>query len=234
MKSIYESYYKNYANETVQWLVGDTQAQYKYNLEHHYNQMTELGWVDSDITYKFNSFGFRCEEFTDAPTAMFLGCSHTVGIGLPVESIWAEIVATKLKLKCANLGQGGGSADSSFRLCHGYIDIINPKIVIYLGPPSGRLELFTDGRPKPYGPWGVAVESDDNKTYRTWTMNENNSILNQEKNLLAIKQLCANRNIKLMHISWLDIEQLGDFARDLGHFGRSTHSMFAHKLLNLI
>lgn len=224
----YDSYYKAYANQTLNWILGDTEEKYQHNLMHNYDKMRELGWIDVDVTYKFNSLGFRCDEFTDDPTAMFLGCSHTVGVGLPVNDIWPEIVAGELKLKCANLGQGGGSADSSFRLCHGYIDKINPKIVFYMEAPAARFEIITDD-PIPHGPWDIEDR------YRDWFSNENNSFFNQARNLLAIKMLCAERNIKLVQVSCFDLHHLdGSLARDLGHYGVKSHYRFAHDLLNTI
>ena len=48
----------------------------------------ERGWDRPEaITYKFNSEGFRCEEFDDSPCLVALGCSFTFGNALPVDAV---------------------------------------------------------------------------------------------------------------------------------------------------
>lgn len=63
-------------------------------------------WINNSFTYSFNRDGFRCKEFTDGPNIMFLGCSLTVGIGIPESTRWTDIVADKLNLRCANIESG--------------------------------------------------------------------------------------------------------------------------------
>ena len=124
------------ANRTVKWLPQDTEELYLENLKSNQLALERNGWIDTEITYKFNSFAFRCEEFTNDPSILFLGCSHTVGVGLPVEHTWPTIVANKLNLKCYNLGQGGGSADTAYRLGSHWIPKILPNIVVLLISPA--------------------------------------------------------------------------------------------------
>ena len=128
---IYTSIYKKYASRSLNWLPMDSEELYLNNLKNpaQYELLKTHNWIDSNFTYKFNANGFRCNEFTSDPTIMFIGCSHTIGIGLPEDNTWPSIVSKKLNMACANLGQGGGSADTAFRLCHGWIDQIKPKIV---------------------------------------------------------------------------------------------------------
>ena len=228
----YDSYYKKYANQTVNWLSSDTEQLYNYNLRSRRDELKCHGWIDSDITYRFNSFGFRCNEFTDAPTAMFLGCSFTVGIGLPLHSLWPEIVSDSLNLQCANLGIGAAAPNTAFRLCHGYIDMINPKIVVYLTPPPGRLEIIED-LPRIYGPWGQGTRRQPD-LYKAWVSNEDNILFNEEKNLLGIRMLCADRNIKFINVSSSELPSSNSLARDLAHPGVECNSIFANHLLNLI
>jgi hypothetical protein len=143
----------------------DTEQLYHKNLRDNYEELEKYGWIDRTILYKFNSLGFRCEEFTDDPSIMFLGCSHTQGIGLPIESIWPTIVSNELNLKCVNLGQAGCSSDTAFRLLHGYIDKINPKIVVYMDPPGMRFELFCHGVTIPFAPKFDGKHTD---IYKLW------------------------------------------------------------------
>ncbi len=231
----FDSAYKFYANKTLDWLPMDTKELYQKNLKHRFNDLMKYGWVDNHFTYKFNSLGFRCDEFTSDPTIMFLGCSYTIGMGLPIEKIWPELVSQKLKMRCANLGIGGGSSDGAFRLCYGYIDKIKPQIVVFMSPPGIRFELVTNNSIN-----NVMVSDCDYDLFKEWAIDENNNYFNLQKNILAIQMLCQQRNIKfvnvkhdLLHINY-DIIPTISLARDLAHPGVEAQIYGAEKILSLI
>lgn len=233
----YNSHYKPYANESLYWLPSDTKELYEKNLKEKYQLLKDNDWIDKSFTYNFNSHGFRCNEFTTEPTVMFLGCSLTCGIGLPIESIWPELVSKQLNMHCANLGQGGGSNDSSFRLCYGWIDIIKPKIVVLMSPPGIRLEIISDNFMfNLSGAW----DQDNTKLYnyfvRDWSMNDNNNYFNSLKNQLAIENLCTSRNIKFLCLSDQDLADIkeSDLARDLIHSGRLKNKKISEYVLTKI
>jgi len=241
-KPNYDSHYKKYANKTFDWLSIDSKEAYEKNLKEKYQLLKANNWIDKSFTYKFNSHAFRCEEFTDDPTIMFLGCSNTCGIGLPVESIWPELVAKKLNMRCANLGQAGGSNDSSFRLCHGWIDIIKPKIVFLLSPPGIRLEILDAVVMKHLTPTWIHNKATHYKDFlKDWCRDDNNNYFNTLKNSLAIENLCNARNIKYIFLDSDDFAQVQtdlsnaqgylDLARDLGHRGVSSHKIFSEQVL---
>lgn len=222
----YNSFYKHYANKTLDWLPSDTSERYEENLRNKLYLLQSNNWINNHFKYKFNSHGFRCEEFTDEPTAMFLGCSYTIGIGLPVEKIWPELVAKELNLRCANLGIGGGSCDAAFRLCLGYIDIIKPKVVMFMIPPGIRYELVTD---KSVTNILAALSTDD--FTKQWSVDDNNNYFNQQKNLLGIEMLCQNRGIKFMSIHHGELHTGYSLARDLMHVGIDGHLALSKKII---
>lgn len=227
----YNSPYKKHNNTELKWLPMDTEELYKKNFVDRYSDLNDQGWINyTPFTYKFNSHGFRCEEFTSAPTIMFLGCSNTVGIGLPVECIWPEIVSKNLNMSCANLGVGGTGPDTAFRLCLGWIDKINPSIVIFNKPPPGRLELFIDQSP-------TQLHSNSSTNcpdfFKFWTLCENNNYFNYQKNLLGIKMLCFERNIKFIEVDSASMRSSFSgvsLARDLAHPGKEIHQNFANNI----
>lgn len=224
----YDSPYKNYANLKLPYFNTDSHSTYKKNLATRYDELLINNWIDKNFTYQFNSLGFRSEEFTTDPSIMFLGCSFTSGVGLPIEYIFPEIVAKNLNLKCANLGVAGGSSDCAFRLCHGYIDKINPKIIVFMTPPHIRFELVTNKKIQELGVW-----VSENPFYKEWTIDNNNDYFNHEKNLLAIQAMCIKRNIKLIHIDSFKVES-SSLARDLEHPGIDSHKIVADHILSLI
>jgi hypothetical protein len=165
---------------------------------------------------------------------MFVGCSHTAGIGVPLESSWTHIVSTSLKLKNYNLGVGGTSNDTAFRLAHYWIDRLHPSIVIFLSTEKTRLELHTiDNTVK-----DLSVQYIQNQMFpeatpfmRHWISNDINSDMNYLKNTLALQQLCNTRGIKYVQEEALQIHTL-DKARDLQHFGTRTNRRIAAMILS--
>jgi hypothetical protein len=226
----YNSYYKPFANRSFNWLAMDNRKLYKQNLISHYDDLKKNNWIDTTFSYKFNSLGFRCNEFTQDSSIMFLGCSFTIGIGLPVESIWPELVSKNLKMNCANLGIGGSSCDTAFRLCHGYIDKIKPKLVVFMIPPSARFENVNDNQITNV----IISDPQYSSFYKNWAIDDNNSYFNREKNILGLKMLCQERNTKLIVINHDELHCSNSLARDLAHAGVESHSIFSKKLLEQI
>jgi len=222
----------NFANSSQRWHGSDSEESYKKNLKEKSALLNEYGWNDKQFDYSFNSKGFRCSEFTSDPTIMFLGDSRTIGTGLPVDTIWSELVTKSLNMKCANLGQGGGSFDTAFRLCLGYIDKIKPKIVIFLQPGSYRWELISEDSIHFFGIWSIDTTHKDYKNYmQKYMIDENNNYFNNYKNILAIESLCKERQIKFLNFETKDLAKR-DLARDLMHPGIQSHLQFSNKVLS--
>jgi hypothetical protein len=206
---------------------------------------TKLGWdKPGAITYRINSDGFRADEFDDQPCMVALGCSYTVGIGLPDEMTWARKTATALDLRCANLAWGGYSADSCYRLAEYWIPQLNTKYVCMLVPPRHRLELLLDDQdPATQGQFPLEVFSPQSSSsllnpndqyFKHWFLNEENSWINQRKNVLAIKQLCADLGIACSVLYAEDLmawnERLG-YARDRMHAGPAVHEQLTEQFV---
>lgn len=224
----YKSCYQT--NETVNWIGGDSKEAYQQNLLTNYKELATNGWINASFTYKFNSLGFRCDEFNSNPSVMCLGCSITVGIGLPIETIWPELVSKQLNMRCINLGQGGSGPDTAFRLCYGYIDRVNPQIVVYMQPPPNRFELISAQWQK-----NISVhctESIRKQLFKIWTVDENNNYFNQRKNALAIQMLCEQRNIKFIFVDSKNFcNSLISKSRDLLHPGVEEHKQIANSII---
>ena len=213
----------------------DTKKLYEENLKSRYQDLKNLGWINFPIEYKFNSHGFRTDEFiSNENSIMFLGCSHTMGIGLPNHGVWPYLVSKRLNMTCVNLATGGSSPDTAFRMCLGFIDKIKPKIVIYMQPPVGRFELLS-----PDEVINITVHQQHNMSnyYDLWASTEYNNDLNYLKASLSINSLCKDRNTKFVMTSYEDIKNFShpnSLARDLSHFGIKTHFLFANNLVNRI
>jgi len=233
----YNSIYLNLAGSSRPWYGGDSAELYQRNVLERREYLAHNGWLTTKIIYKFNSNGFRCDEFTSEPTALFLGCSLTMGIGLPVEVLWPSLVAEDLGLRSANLGQGGGSADTAFRLCLGWIDQIQPKIVVYLKPPRIRWEIITNNSIIELGIDNMisGYNADFAPYMRTYTQDDNNDYFNDQKNTRGIQSICNERGIPLFVYDAIEdfypLTTVLDLARDCNHPGVQAHQVFAQKVL---
>jgi hypothetical protein len=216
-----------HANTEINWLPMDTEKLYNENLKYKKNLLEKYNWINSNFTYKFNSHGFRCNEFNNDPSIVFLGCSMTIGIGLPISDTWATLVADQLDLSCYNLGIGGSSNDTAFRLSYAWLEKIKPKIVVFCQTFAERLEIWSSTEIIS----NIAKESPN--FYNHWLANENNSQLNQTKNRLAIKQLCDQLDIKFICVDVKEMPDL-DRARDLAHLGVNSNIEFSKLVLNRI
>lgn len=226
-----EHHHKKFANTELLWYPYDDEETYQKNLVTHKDDLIRLGWLDRKITYKFNSVGHRSDEFQDN-SIIFLGCSITFGIGLPLEYIYPTIVSNALSLPCSNLSVSGSSNDTAFRLAEYWLPKLKPKIVIIMSPDKSRLELLG----KEITNFRVNAHSMNNLFYQRWLMDEENARLNQSKNILAVKSICTELGIKFLPFT---VEQdfcfiESDLARDLSHPGRLSHIKTARKILSRI
>jgi len=241
---------KHWVNQEIEWMPTDTKENYEKLIQDpgHRAYFAEQGWDQPRaITYRLNSHGFRADEFDGGPYLLALGCSFTVGIGLPDHSTWARQTATALGLKCANLGWGGYSSDSCYRLAEYWIPELRPKYVCMLVPPSHRIEVLLDANDSLVMPNQTLFEIfmpqsksrlfNPNDTYlKHWFLNDENAQVNQRRNVRAIRQLCAEFDIPCtIHDAqghmWWSREEIG-YARDFMHGGPKVHKILAEKFIN--
>jgi hypothetical protein len=234
-----EHRYSQYKNQTLLWLDTDEESVYHRNIKDAVKrqQLEKCGFTSPNcITYKFNSSGFRSNEFTDAPGFIALGCSYTVGIGLPIDQVWPSLVSERTGLAAWNLGIGGGSMDTCFRLLDGYIEELKPKFVMLLRPAASRFEIYDHLGVKNILP-NMDPGSEHPELQKLWYAYDQNQIINFYKNTIAITHLCNMHNVKLIikdSKADLSINPSPDAypaARDLSHSGHASHIWCAERFL---
>jgi len=211
----------------------DTQELYDLNLKTRRDDLARFGWIDNKVSYTFNEHGFRCPSFEDTPSIMFLGCSHTLGIGINIEDTWGHLVSKELNLRCINLGQGGGTNDTAFRLGYHWIPKLKPKIVFLLQPESSRIEIISRSQNIQFLSIGQKIPVQWQRWYNDWLLVDSNSVLNFQKNTLALTEICKQNRAKFRYVSSDDMPQC-DKARDLAHDGVISNSKFVTSVLSLI
>jgi hypothetical protein len=218
-------------NSVQAWFGMDSEDRYLSNRQHRADLLREQGWWEpAEIEYRFNRHGFRSAEFGSGPGTLFLGCSFTMGVGVAYQDTWAHIVSCALGTACWNLGQGGGSMDTCFRLAEHWIPRLRPGRVVLLTPPQDRWELIdADGLPKRF-----SVHDSDDPISRKWLEHPENARLNHLRNRLAIRALCDLESVPLSEWSYADLPANGSLGRDLSHPGIEAHRRFAVKVISQI
>lgn len=227
---------QQWRSRVLRWEGTDSQELFdrRMTLSEPREQLEKFGWSDPDcISYSFNSQGFRDDEFNNDPAGLALGCSFTQGVGIDLDSTWHRQLSNMLDMRIWNLGVGGSATDTAYRLAEYWITHLNVKFVTMCVPDAHRFEIWRYGIPLAltHNNTSLPELNDFKKVY--WGDDQNSNI-NQTKNLLAIKQLCAQAGVPFYYLfvrtHWRNV----DPARDLVHSGRESNKMFAEDMHNLI
>jgi hypothetical protein len=230
-----------YAGKTLDWLPTDTRESYERMVQNpaHREYFAQKGWDQPGaITYRINSNGFRCKEFDEnVPSIVALGCSYSIGIGLPLESIWPTLVGNVLGLEVWNLSWAGTSADTCFMQAQYWIPKLKPKLVVMAAPPKHRVDIITENPSLPHETYmpGMVNTITDN-AIKQWLTNDRNADLNNARNKLAVKGLCAELKIECLtydaHDFFARSREEVEYARDYMHAGPLGHKMFSERIIN--
>jgi len=226
--------------KTLYWKATDTKELFNQNCSNPEKKelLRSLGWLDPDvISYKLNSFGFRDDEFDNRVNGIALGCSHTEGIGIPEFYTWPRVLSRLLNTYIWNLGVGGSSIDTTFRLLDHWLPKLKPKFVVLCAPDMNRFEIFDSTNPVSILPMHNQCFKHLHDYYKVWAASEYNAQVLKRKNLLAMQQLCHQAYIPfryLDHMSFRGSARGPAGARDLMHHGVNAHHEFAQQMYNLL
>ncbi len=221
-----------------EWFVpGDNQEQWILNMssEKRRTYLARHGWDNEhSINYRYNRDGFRGDEFVEHNCLVALGCSFTFGVGLREDQTWPWIVADRLQLACNNLAWGGASADRCWRMAEFWVPQLQPKLVVMLTPPGGRMELIVNDTNREADGF-MAQQAHAENWNKIWMSVDENIRLNQVKNQLAVAMLCTAIDVPCLIYETAEFYTLlgdsADTARDFRHQGPAVHAAFADKVL---
>lgn len=219
-------------NKITNWSGSDQRDVWEQNLKdpQRRKHLEEHNWLNEDaITYSYNDHGFREQQFDTTPGYLALGCSFTEGVGLNLHQVWPKILEEKIQTKIWNLGIGGASSDTCFRILDYYLNNLNVIGVFFLQPPPDRFELHTPSWIKCYMPM-MSYGLEDEIIFKSWITDERNSDINVKKNLLAMEKLCDNQGIKLISRQCSELfSGRICLARDMLHHGEYNQQQLAEK-----
>lgn len=229
-------------NSTFLWYPQDDEKTFKNNLKENPTDPSLLYYVKNPINYTVNSNRFRTvDEFSlEDPGNVFLGCSHTYGIGLHQEHTWAYKVNSVIGGKFWNLGVPGSSLQMAYLMLLRYYKDMNIKNVFMYHPHLHRYLTYNNDK------WHNLSIHNFNQTEAKSRLSKRTvsnyisteySYLNFSAYSNAIKYLCNKLNVPLYLITSfpnVDYNNLPDDninARDLKHFPTTSHNYLANEFL---
>jgi hypothetical protein len=234
---------QQYAGKTLNWCSSDSEEKFTANLkDKDKNKLLDLnGWgqkndhVRTQLTYEFNTQGFRSRDIDILhPGFAVLGCSFTMGIGLPNYELYHEHLAKELRLPTDNFGVLGASNGLMFRIAQHWLPIVRPHFVILQTTFKERFEIINQ--------YNVSTvmspqweEASTQQVFRDWWFTDVNSIADKQRNEMAIRHLCHTLDIPIFVIDVEDFRNpvLG-LSRDLDHPGPRNHHLVAENLSSQI
>jgi hypothetical protein len=248
---------EQFKNATRVWFPSDTKEIYE---EHIKNPKFRDLIPTEYFNYEFNNYGFRCDNFTDYSKhkyrILFLGCSHTEGIGLPVEETWAYKLLQRINEELGEnipywtIAMGGTGLDAQTRALYQLNDMLRPNIIIALFPEVCRREV--------YNGFHYLKHIDEKykiKHYDSVFFDERLMLYQLGKNLSFLKLLADKYNTKIIanpissaEIYYKEYLDCFDFykyetdfysckldnGRDLKHLGKKSNTKFALKVYDEI
>jgi hypothetical protein len=233
------------------------------NLENYQRRIAE----GVDHTYKADEFyydtnanGFRCDDFDTMDftkkSIIYLGCSHTFGVGLPEEHSWPTITHNKLQKEnntiynYINLGVAGAGMDYYLHYLP-YFAKFNPEIIISCNPEITRMNTIRKGNIINHlAPFTVLDKHYIKTTNKKLTAKEimyRNSIL-EHCGDFEYKQQVIFANVKsvakLVNAQFIEIDNSvliechgdgeEDNARDNAHCGKIANEKFSEIIIDKI
>ena len=217
--------YASKANSTLAWLATDTKEYFTQRLADDPNNPNLIYYKENPIDYRLNNYGFRTniDFYEGIEGNVFLGCSHTMGIGLHLERSWAYMMNEYVGGNFLNLGVGGSGIGTGFRLLYGFKDILKPKNVFLFYPHVYRYEYF-DYNPPIWRP--IDVHSAGEELH---VISKNNNMeMYYYLHFNAIKTLCEDFGAALYVVR--DEIEPKDYTHTLPNCARDMHFPPSHHI----
>jgi len=233
--------YSRLANRTLHWDTTDNQPWYLKNIQNPeaYQRLSDLGFLNTQINYTYNSHGFRTAEFDRPFDVVCFGDSFTMGTGVHSQNTWPEQLADITELSVTNLGHAGSSNDTAVRFALHYLPLLRPRYAVWLQTDLHRIELLDDTVPLSLNIMASDTTNPCAGDYfiKTWFTSTTNQQLNLQKNTLAFEQLCSSlgvRAIVLPRDNTMDWPYPLGGARDLLHPGVDAYKKLAQQVAGLV
>ena len=233
-------FYKSspYDKDTTElWCPMDTEDLFNENIKKYPKNKILQYYLENPIEYRFNNYGFRTpDDFNLYDEGnVYLGCSHTIGIGHHLEDTWSFKLNEKIGGKFWNLGVGGSGITTHFRLFLGFYKELKIKNVFHYAPSNHRYEfIFNDNEFLSLNPHENKFNHLFGNSYYQSFMTEKEAEFTYITNVHAISNLCKEKKCNYHLINNYQNKIDNDtVARDLIHYGKKWNEELSNKFYKI-
>jgi hypothetical protein len=229
------------SNTTLKFIGGDSEKQFIQAIE---KMPKDWYYNNTEILYNYNNLGHRCKNFEDLDQdnyILFIGCSHTMGVGLELEKTYPHLLSEKLRMDYYNLAvPATGNDVVEYNLSTWFFKMNKkPKLVIVQWPDHTRFieydELHRHSLER--GSWNTdpnyvsfIVNAEDAGMFKARGVMAENML----KNIIEVPMITCNFGSQKGYGIYDLYMTRVDRARDLNHAGINSHYAFTKMLLNYI
>lgn len=236
----------------AQWdMRGTSQKWFHSDLEWWFDKNKPDGWTKDCIEYRFNEEGFRMDcDLAELPIAggcdLYIGDSHTFGIGVNLEDTWAyKHHQIHGHGEFVNLGVSGGCLDTVTRLLGAWLPELEPHRVFILEPAPYRSEFLLKDEVFVSASWTTIAArrlakekiTDEmrfqDKLFKEYVSGDTHQQVNRAKNIAAIRYLCKDYNLNFCRHFPITDEYLKG-ARDGFHAGPDQHDLILDWFVRIV
>ncbi len=231
-------------NTTSLWHVMDTEELFNLNFQKYPNSQHLQNYKQFPIKYQYNNYGFRTPDNFDLETIgnVYLGCSHTFGIGLHLEDTWVYKLNKEIGGKNYNIAEPGSGIMTQYRYLNYFKDKIKFNNVFHYLPDEDwtRYEKISNDEFETIYHTDAISKDLFNFLYDDKTIHLINYVF-----IDAIRYMLNTRGINYYLVTKTrNVDKVDPYskklkpARDLAHYYVEDHDeifgMFHHKYLNKI
>lgn len=230
------------ASKTYEWFYSDT-------IERYNEVKNQVSVHPGDFVYKFNNFGFRCDDFTNWVNhpirILFSGCSETEGVGIPLELSWAKVfhgmICNELKTSIPfwSIAHGGASLDHQVKHLYNEGDILRPQVIISYLPRFERRQRWSGDHWCAHNATVPDAKTLLREEYVRYQTEKNlcfiNLLMNRWDSLFLYSKIDKDYDISYIdfpkfHAVDYCIDGSMDLGRDGWHFGPEANKIFAEQM----
>ena len=215
-----------FANTVHDFIPTDSREFWEEHLRTKKDEPSMHYYALNPIKYQLNVEGFRTPDNFNSEEwgNVYLGCSHTFGIGHHLENTWSYKLNKILGGKFWNLAVPGTGVDTHFRLLLGYYKKLKVQNIFHYAPMYPRYEFIEDKRPQNYiiGNYSEKWLPNFGNLMQKSLLTDEQIELNWYRNTAAIRGLAsevgANYYVIQGDDGWHGKDDESLLARDLLHY----------------
>jgi hypothetical protein len=133
-----------FPNTNGNWHIADTEELFNSNFKKYSDSIHLKNYLNNPIKYNYNNFAFRTfDDFNlEDDGNVFLGCSHTFGIGHHLENTWSYKLHKKVGGKFYNISEPGSGISTQYEYLNYFKNKIKFKNVFHYLPDECWVRFF--------------------------------------------------------------------------------------------